>query len=346
MKNLVAVVTFLAVGSVAAGAFGQPYTVSEPPVLQGSDTLEAFTRALVDGSCADALAGGFQYPLSPPLFEPTQLNFIGGGSTNGQTNMQTANVPTAGQYVAPMSRALNNSNNACSGNNMAEGIAFAADALAVLVDSGSSQGCGGGHPARAESSGRPTTEMDTSADDVFSDLRYSGTVAGASFTDWRHVLRLVYLGIPPNIAPSAPDASELAARDCNSTLRRDFTANYENVFQDGCAGGSACATKPLKHAFRLGDTSGTTDMFLNFLSAPAVQSTSGAQQRPFCNGLEGEDLDPIRRSCTQDEQVCEANGTLGLVLPIVVPTLRNVQQGDQNRILYNANPADGAAAIT
>ncbi|MEY4582849.1 MAG: hypothetical protein RL701_7552, partial [Pseudomonadota bacterium] len=40
------------------------------------------------------------------------------------------------------------------------------------------------------------------------------------------------------------------------------------------------------------------------------------------------------------------NGTLGLVLPIVVPTLRNVQQGDQNRILYNANPADGAAAIT
>jgi hypothetical protein len=337
MKKSLATAAFVAVCTGAASTF------AAPPNVTGSDTLEAFTRALITGNCAGALAGGFGY--SSGTGSPGPIIYVGGGSGVGQTDMLAANVAASGMYAAPMSRPLNSSGGGCAGNTTSEGIAVAADALAILVDSAASESCGGGHPARAESNGRPTTEQDTAADDSFADLRYSGAVAGSNITDWRHVLRLVYFGIPATIAPSEADAVELAGRDCNSTLRRDFTANYANLFQDGCTAGS-CNNQPLKHAFRRGDTSGTTDTFISLLGAPAVLNSAGAPQRPFCNGLENEDLDPVRRTCTQDEQVCEANGTLGLVLPIVIPSLPGVAQADQPGTLYNADPTLGAAVIT
>src|SRR6202008_4054029 len=60
------------------------------------------------------------------------------------------------------------------------------------------------------------------------------------------------------------------------------------------------------------------------------------------NGLESEDRDPIRPPCSATEQVCEYDGTLGLVLPIVVPTNTN-----EPAALYNAsNSADPAVNPT
>src|SRR5262249_38133225 len=129
---------------------------------------------------------------------------------------------------------------------------------------------------------------------------------------------------------------------------------YARLFENGCGGSDSapgCDTDPgvcwevslsdrehntqkpnslvstagVKHAYRRGDSSGTTDTFLSLLNAPASGTT------PFCNGAEKEDKAPIRRMCDQTEQVCEADGTLGLVLPIVVPT----SSSDRN-VLYNA----------
>src|SRR5262249_47129813 len=119
--------------------------------------------------------------------------------------------------------------------------------------------------------------------------------------------------------------------------------SYRNLFENGCSQDGPCDTDPavpweeslvarngsavdatkfvrtqgIEHAYRLGDLSSTTDTFLTLLSAPTINATSGA---PFCNGNEKQDKDPIRVKCSQNDQVCEADGTLGVVLPIVIPT--------------------------
>jgi cysteine-rich repeat protein len=82
---------------------------------------------------------------------------------------------------------------------------------------------------------------------------------------------------------------------CNSDLRRALVANYTNLFPAGCTN-TNCTE--VRHVFRRDDLSGTTDTFLTLLGLP--QATG----RTFCNGLELEDLDPIRRKCDSTEQVC------------------------------------------
>jgi hypothetical protein len=102
----------------------------------------------------------------------------------------------------------------------------------------------------------------------------------------------------------------------------------------------------LRHAFRRDDSSGTTDVFVSLLGLPGVTFPTAD---PFCNSVNAgatdvavpagmnqyspdfQDFDPIRRSCAgtnnstptspasttiNTEQVCEACGDLGLVLPI------------------------------
>ena len=305
MRKLFGTIAFLTVGAGALTASAAP-----APGINGSDTLEELTTKLVTTNCAGVPVSG--------IFTSSAgaLTYAGGGSGTGESAMLNSAL---GQVVAPMSRALTAT--ACgTAHNGAQGIVHSLDAIAVTVDSQESQTCGNGHAARTESGVTgtgtiPTASVATTSGNPPVYARIADTVSlagGVSITSWQQTLKLLYLGI-------APDNS----KDCNSAARNDLAANYSKFFQGGCTG-TDCAE--IKHAFRRGDTSGTTDTFLSLLSAPAITTT------PFCNGTEKDDLDPIRHTCSQVEQVCEADGKLGLVLPVVVPT------GTQDKsILYNAN---------
>jgi hypothetical protein len=76
------------------------------------------------------------------------------------------------------------------------------------------------------------------------------------------------------------------------------------------ANGTPRPSSPARHLYR-GSDAGATSLRIEL----------GLGSTPFCNGTDKQDNDPIRRSCDDKDEVCEKDGTLGLVLPIVVPHL-------------------------
>jgi hypothetical protein len=142
------------------------------------------------------------------------------------------------------------------------------------------------------------------------------------FSDWRDVLRIVYGGQHAHATrgeclEGAPSRSNINQKFCNSDVRRTLVENWGNLFEEGTACGAADpdACVRLQHAFRRDDVSGTTDTFLELLALPAVSTgsiPSIVAQRTFCNGLEMEDDDPIRRNCAAasgpdgEEQTCQS----------------------------------------
>jgi hypothetical protein len=115
-----------------------------------------------------------------------------------------------------------------------------------------------------------------------------GCVGGSyPFADWRSVLRIIYAGQEVN----GTNSTDPAATRCNSDVRLTLVNNWGNLFKGGCATGNC--PNGLKHAYRRDDLSGTTAVFLELLQLPVV----GATPRPFCNGDETQDADPVRRSC-------------------------------------------------
>jgi hypothetical protein len=132
------------------------------------------------------------------------------------------------------------------------------------------------------------------------------------FTHWADALRIIYTGQHSHITDSSagaacalnpPSASALASKRCNSDVRWTLVSQWANIFDtsgDDGAGGCADGNCPngLSHAFRRDDFSGTTDVFLAVIGAPSISTgTALFSVRTFCNGLEGEDLDPVRRPC-------------------------------------------------
>jgi hypothetical protein len=118
MKKTMLVATFLAVGAGSAGV-----SALDGVKMQGSDTLKDFTLTVITAAaCPNAV--GIQY--------------LGGGSGSGENNMIASVAGTAAlpQTVAPMSRFLGGTaaSAVCSVNaSKAEGIAFAADGLAISL---------------------------------------------------------------------------------------------------------------------------------------------------------------------------------------------------------------------
>jgi len=96
---------------------------------------------------------------------------------------------------------------------------------------------------------------------------------------------------------------------CNAAARTSLVNNFNLIFnQDAAPNCSGCAE--LRHAYRRGDLSGTTDTFLTLVGATA-----------FCNGNQNQDNDPVRRTCAATDRICGNNSgtTLGVVLPVFVP---------------------------
>ena len=337
MQKSLVTASFLAVvaGAVTTGAQTIP--------MAGSDTLEAITADLIGDNCDGAAA--YSGLISP------FLSYIGGGSGNAPNAMiAQLTAQSDAQLAGPMSRPLSATectNAAATGATLnASGIVLALDGVAIVADSQNSAACGGTHTtgqtpgpdAVGYSSGPNYSEM----------LGFQGTFpyAGGTYTlgggaaqptPWKDLLRLLFTGLRNSDANPASSAATLRG-NCASPERRALAASYSLLFKGGCTSG-ACTE--LRHLFRRGDLSGTTDTFLALIGAPSnVLSSGKVTKTAMCNGLENQDIDPIRRPCIDGEQVCEADGSLGLLLPIVVPTTTN-----DVGILFNAANSPGGNAL-
>ena len=196
-------------------------------------------------------------------------------------------------------------------------------------------------------------------------------VAGTyAFKDWKDVLALIYAGQNHTTAAATITESPVAADprynpataahkvrnparvDCSSAARVALANSWGTMFSDN-GGPNSCRTAAcikLKHAFRRGDLSGTTDTFVGLvglaIAVPGFTKTvngqfpaidSSATANPFCNAGEAPmnkgdsdylDLDPIRRIADSDTA---ATGRLGLEqvaegynAPSNIPTVRGV----------------------
>jgi cysteine-rich repeat protein len=208
------------------------------------------------------------------------LTYIGTGSGNGQNNIEGGTI----QAIAPMSRAVNTGicdTQTAGGPNTrtTEGIVVALDGVDIVADAGNA--CNGTNQG----------------------LRRDLTGSGSS-TAWRDVLRTLYTGMP------AGSSTDVLARDCNSSVRRNLINNWDDLFEGTCStctdsNPDGAVTEPgVRHAFRRDEESGTTDVFLTLLSLGTISFTQNAPagypadaqpafralaNSPYCNVLRPND---------------------------------------------------------
>jgi len=267
--------------AVAAGTASAGAAIT----LSGSDTLEVVTKRIIATCPASigTLAG---------------ITYGGGGSSTGETAMKNGT-----QQVSPMSRyySSTSTSGACGANQAkAEGLEIAGDGLAMLASAAASAQCQG---AVDSTGGLARNTTVTVQNPPGADTNYT-------FADWKDVLRTLYAGrdnTKPNTVPA----------DCNSNVRKSLQKSWSKLFQASC-GATPCTE--LKHAWRRGDLSGTTDTFLTLTSLPGIaRSGNVVTATPFCNGKDYDDNDPIRIACDANDDVCGADGKMGLVQSVFVP---------------------------
>lgn len=204
------------------------------------------------------------------------------------------------QDVAPMTRFLAADRTCRSAHpQRAQGLVVTLDALMITGDADNSQCSSDGI---AFSGCFPVSDLNgvtgVQCTDCDAPEQYC-------FADELDALRVLFAGMHQNAGANG------AAQNCNSDVRHSLANSWDAVFDGSCTTGE-CAR--LAHAFRLEDASTVSSTFLALLGLPV----SG---KPFCNGSDFEDADPIRRPCRSDDIVCQRNGTSGLVLPVAVPSL-------------------------
>jgi len=283
---------FLVVGASAPSvwAANPPESVSlgNGIFLQGSDTLEDVTKYVIMNCGGAGYPGGAGFVAGAPW----SMSYAGGGSGTGETAM----TGTATQNVAPMSRFINpgsfsgtvSTSGTCGGNlpNTAQGLVIGIDGIAVVGSTSTGGAC------NADTKG----------------LVHSGAaIGGVNVTRWQDALLLLYTGQDSSSAQNVATA-------CNSAHRQALIASWSQMFQGGCASGTC--TGPIRHAFRRGDTSGTTDAFLAALGSPVAGLASQiiADGKPsvnwFCNsaGLASVNPPPFQdSSCTSATGACIAS---------------------------------------
>lgn len=207
------------------------------------------------------------------------LRYTGGGSGRGQAQMLADN-----QSIAPMSSYMNAT--ACAFDN--EGDGLDGDCKVVGLDGLSIYGNDNPDCANcAVSVATPT-------------------------------LRLIYFG--DGAAGTWGQTGPCSDPD-RVALAQSWAATV-----DGESGACADGNCQLYHAYRRDDLSGTTDSFRAALGIPArvdANADGRFEGNLFCNGTADdrrvEDLDPIRRTCENNDVVCSRFGTMGLVKPILHP---------------------------
>jgi len=295
--------SFLAALGMSTAAHAAPLN------LQGSDTLEDVTKDVINVCSLGTL-----------------INYVGGGSGTGQAAMVAGT-----QQIAPMSRELNNT--ACTAS--ASQLLIGLDGIAIVA----------ANQLIGDSTERTPDDTNDDCSDSVSggiSLAVPGctaadgcTTAGTyTFTSWKDVLAMIYGGQNHTTAAqlNANGTRNPARINCAGAVRQALVNNWSQIFSDNGAEPQSCRSSNcgrLKHAFRRGDLSGTTDTFVGlvglvpippFTTAFAGQlptKDSAATANPFCNAGEAVmnkgdsdylDLDPIRRIADSD---FAANARLG-----------------------------------
>lgn len=332
MRTMIAGATFLLVG-VGAAAVGAAFdTTGSNIALNGSDTILEVTKEVIS-MCPNAMADSITYN--------------GGGSGVGSAAM-AANT----QQVAPMSRSLKNTEYCgisidSDGNGTVDlpvqgttqGLVVGVDGIAVMANT--TQVCAGNGVAGTTPSSSSIAVTAGSGDGACPGCS-SGSYPITGFLD---VLRVIYGGFHNN-----------GTFDCNSDVRHSLANNWPALFSHACASGTCTQ---LSHAWRRSDLSGTTDAFATLVGFGSrgigtLSTVPSASQKvnPFCNAADAttgvvsfggssdfSDLDPIRRPCGANDTVCEADGTLGLVLPVFYPDNSTTTSADA----YNTVACDPGA---
>lgn len=319
MRTTIAIATFLAVGAGAAGVSALN--------LKGSDTLKATTLALLHD--ATLTCGGVGN--SPA----GTLDYDGTGSGNGQAFLLDG---SSGEFVAPMSRALNNGAAICTNANRtkAEGIVFELDGISIvaknsIVNETGFTSCNGANspsctPTAAGLAFSGTIPLASAACTVDADCNdptrpgvFGETCSGGQCTysisggaGWKQVLRILFFGFSE--PPPASGNTSLAHRNCVSPERKALQASYYQVFQSACAGHdtSTAACTSIQHLWRRNDESGTSDLFIGSVNAGAIGQQDNTVS--FCNAgtvgpAWGTEVHSNGDTCTPPSSGCSAGAT-------------------------------------
>lgn len=297
MRTRVLGAAIMAIGFAATSAQGAPL------ILAGSDTLEDVTNDVINVCDLGQL-----------------ISYAGGGSGVGEGKL-TSGV----QQIAPMSRQLNKGVRGGACGDSATQLLIGLDGIAILTANqlfGDSLNL------------TPDDPTDDCSDSIQGGMALSvpgctpadgcSTPGTYVFNDWADVLAMVYGGqnhVPNSIAPQLlmGGARNPARINCAGPVRQALVNNWAAIFSDAIADPQSCRTDSclkLKHAFRRGDQSGTTDTFVTLagmIPIPPFTTTTAnlvpskdsfATANPFCNAGEAVmnkgdsdylDLDPIRR---------------------------------------------------
>jgi ABC-type phosphate transport system substrate-binding protein len=328
MRTSIAGATFLLLGAGAA-AVGAADTNGDNLALNGSDTLFKVTNDVIN-TCAAQLSGH-------------GITYVGGGSGVGAGAMAAA---TPNQKLAPMSRPLKKSEYCGltngSDQTKTEGLLLGLDGVSNMV--GTENACSG-NLATAGTFKYPDPATGPNTYTIASSL---------------DVLRLLYAGL-----------DNTGAYNCAGDARKSLVKQWSRLFDAACAAGKCDGStngngsvQPtgVTHVWRRSDLSGTTDAFVSLVGFsgrgiggnPIVPGAATAAN-PFCNSADAQDTtgatkslggqadysdkDPIRTACDDNDTVCERDGTLGLVLPVLLPDVSGVTANDEY-------PANSGAACT
>jgi hypothetical protein len=278
MRTSIASATFLLLGAGAV-AVAAADTNGNNLQLTGSDTLFTVTQNIIT-SCDGAIHGtGANAGVSSgTLTTAMGISYLGGGSGVGAGNMNAGN-----QQLAPMSRALKNteycttdvSSTAFSSQGTTNGILLGVDGLSIMANT--AQSCG---PDLAQN-GRvlPVT---------------GGSIANYTITNSLQVLRLLYAG-----TDNGATGTYTGDYGCGGPIRKSLVANWSKLFKVDCAAGKCDGTNGqpmgITHAWRRSDLSGTTDAFVTLVNMgsrkignnPITQAASGSYTvNPFCNSID------------------------------------------------------------
>lgn len=274
-----------------------------------------------------------------------------GSSTPTCTLLTGVNVGC--QEVTPMSRQMGSVVCSSGGydptsnpNTFAEGLAVANDGVVIIGDNKSYQQ----YSSAACTAVDPTPNDSVAADYTMSasasgQLADSGTIPGTGYTlgagalsaeKWQDVIRLVYTGCKQGDGLCTTTVQNSAR--CADPVRAALLDNYGSLFKGSSCSGPGNCTK-LRKAYRRDDASGTTGVFLSTIGVAEngfnatlgrrvnglngfVGINAASQAHPFCDGFDFEGVlpgggDPIRRPCAAEDDICRADGTMGVVRAIV-----------------------------
>jgi ABC-type phosphate transport system substrate-binding protein len=324
MRKLFVGATFLLFGAGAAS------NAAAALALKGSDTLEDVARDVI-AACPSAIAAGITY--------------LGGGSGGGEAAMIAA-TPT--QQIAPMSRELSGTSTTAGRVRWDQGRPGAVDRprrpRGGRRESARRRQPGedGSHLGRLWRRDRWRKVRGVHGErgrlrrighlHVHGLARRSGRRLRRSESCRRYALTInEAAGVvdPRYNPPTAVHKVRNPARiNCASLVRQNLVNSWGTLFADvGATSPLSCRTGTcvkLKHAFRRGDLSGTTDTFNNLvglITVPGFTTTTSptstlfpgidgsATANPFCNAGDSPmnkgdsdylDLDPIRRIADSD----------------------------------------------